>query len=64
MRDLKLEFPFLTSAAIWIHMEMPDETILLSRLLIVESKARPPCVGIFTFQRFRRAWSHAPLLSN
>ena len=28
-------------------MEMPDATILSSRLRRVESKARPPCVGIF-----------------
>jgi hypothetical protein len=46
------------------HMEMPDATILSSRLPIVESKARPPCAGIFTFQRFRRAWGHTSLLSN
>src|SRR4029450_11148004 len=40
---------FLTSAAIWIHMEMPDATILSSRLPRVERKARPPCAGTFPF---------------
>src|SRR5215831_861045 len=33
---------FLTSAAIWIHMEIPDATILSSRLPRVERKARRP----------------------
>ena len=31
---------FLTSAAIWVHMEMPDATILLGLLPRVESKVR------------------------
>src|SRR6266496_154039 len=33
---------FLTSAAIWIHMEMPDARILSNRLPRVESKAMRP----------------------
>src|SRR4030095_4204651 len=53
---------FLTSAGIWIHMEMPDATILSSRLPRVERKARPPCAGIFGVQRPRRAGGHAALV--
>jgi hypothetical protein len=37
---------FLTSAAIWIHMEMPDATILSIRLPRVERKARRSCACV------------------
>jgi hypothetical protein len=43
-------------------MEMPDATILSSRLPRVERKARPPCAGIFGVQRPRRAGGHAALV--
>src|SRR6266480_989359 len=53
---------FLPSAAIWIHMETPDPTILSSRLPRVERKARPPCAGIFAVQRPGGPGDHAALV--
>src|SRR5262245_64105398 len=50
---------FLSSAAIWIHTEMPDARILSSRLLRVEHKAGPQQIA----QRGSvviRSGTHAP----